>query len=94
MKGYILNKEMKYKKGQPREGHLWTPIGTNVPMGKKVFGIKLPKPFEEYLLTLDRLERVALIRNSIIQGVSEYALDQGDIEGLQLIQQGIEQING
>lgn len=61
---------MNYKE-QPRNGHIWTPVGTNEPMHRHVFSMKLPKRHAEYLLNMERFDRIKLMRQAIIDAVED-----------------------
>lgn len=61
---------MNQKRPRNKSG-IWTPIGTNEPMHKHVFGIKLPKRHAEYLLAMERFDRIKLMRQAIIDAVED-----------------------
>ena len=57
---------------KPRnEQGIFTPVGTNEPMHSHTFSTKLPKRHAEYLLSMDRLERIKLIRQALIDAVED-----------------------
>lgn len=45
--------------------------GINKPVGKKVFGVKLPIEYEEILTNMTPKKRVSLIRGAIINAIEK-----------------------
>jgi hypothetical protein len=45
--------------------------GINKPMGKKVFGVKLPVEYEQILINMTPEQRVSLIRGAIINAIEQ-----------------------
>jgi hypothetical protein len=50
----------------------WKPAdGITDKLGKKVFGVKLPLDVEQKLLEMPDLDRIALIRSTLVKAVRE-----------------------
>lgn len=52
--------------------------GLDVPIGRKVFAVKLPLDYEDKMKSLSRVERITLMRSALMNALDNYEVNDNE----------------